>query len=244
MAAKPVILLDDGGVMNDSRLRGPQWQHLVGEFFAPRLGGESSVWAEANRIHMTSIFEPENWQGRVRAAPDYASFERTYWCDWLSGMCQLVGVETPSGEACIELARQAEIYITCRVHSAFPGAIEAICELHTQGYTLHTASGESSLSLYGYLQAMGVREYFGQLYGSDLLNVLKEAPEYYERLFADALIAPGDTLIVDDTPRVLTWARDFGATTVLINAERRSVDGMLCIASLAELPGLVRQMYQ
>lgn len=244
MAAKPVILLDDGGVMNDNRLRGPQWQHLVGEFFAPRLGGESRAWAEANRIHMTSIFEPENWQGRVRAAPDYASFERTYWCDWLSGMCQLVGAETPSGEECIELARQAEIYITCRVHSAFPGAIEAICELHTQGYTLHTASGESSLNLHGYLQAMGVREYFGQLYGSDLLNVLKETPEYYERLFADALIAPGDALIVDDTPRVLAWVRDFGATTVLINAECRSVDGMLCIASLAELPELVRQMYQ
>ncbi len=38
MAAKPVILLDDGGVMNDNRLRGEQWQRLVGEFFAPRLG--------------------------------------------------------------------------------------------------------------------------------------------------------------------------------------------------------------
>jgi HAD superfamily hydrolase (TIGR01509 family) len=244
MTAKPVILLDDGGVMNNSRLRGPQWQRLVGEFFAPRLGGESTAWSEANRIHMISIFEPENWQGRVQAAPDYASFERTYWYDWLSGMCQLVGVETPPEAGCIELARQAETYITCRVHAAFPGAIEAICELHVQGYTLHTASGESSLNLHGYLQAMGVREYFGRLYGSDLLNMLKETPEYYERLFADAQIAPGDALIVDDTPRVLAWARDFGAMTVLINAERESVDGMLCIASLAELPELVRQNYK
>lgn len=244
MRAKPVILLDDGGVMNDNRLRGPQYQRLAGEFFSPRLGGEPRAWAEANRICTESIFEPAAWRRRVQVAlQDYASFERTYWHDWMSGMCQRVGVEAPPEVECIELACRAEAYITNRVHSAFPGAVEAIGELHTQGYTLHTASGESSLSLHGYLQAMGVREYFGRLYGSDLLQLLKVTPTYYERLFADAQIAPSDTLIVDDSPRVLAWARDFGATTVLINAEGRSVDGMLCIASLAELPELVRQMY-
>lgn len=243
VGAKPVILLDDGGVLNDTRLRGPQYQRLAGEFFASRLGGESLAWAEANRICIASIFEPDTWRRRVQEALyDYASFERNYWRDWVSGMCQLVGVEAPQEAACIEMACQAETYITNRVHSAFPGTIEAIGELHAQGYTLHTASGASSLSLHGYLQAMGVREYFGRLYGSDLLQTLKETPSYYERLFADAQIAPSDALIVDDSPRVLAWARGFGATTVLINAERRSVDGMLCIASVAELPELVRHL--
>jgi HAD superfamily hydrolase (TIGR01509 family) len=244
MRAKPVILLDDGGVMNDTRLRGPQYQRLVGEFFAPCLGGESSAWAEANRICIASIFEPESWRRRVQAAvQDYASFERTYWRDWVSGMCRLVGVATPPEAASIELACQAETYITCRVHSVFPGAIEAIGELHGQGYTLHTASGAHSPTLHGYLQAMGVREYFGRLYGSDQLQTLKATPTYYERLFADAQIAPGDALIVDDSPRVLAWARDLGAMTVLVNAERESMDGMLCIASVAALPGLVRHHY-
>ena len=74
--------------------------------------------------------------------------------------------------------------------------------------------------------------------------MLKETPTYYERLFADARITPGDALIVDDSPRVLAWARDFGATTVLVNAEGRSVDGMLCLASVAALPELVRRLYQ
>jgi HAD superfamily hydrolase (TIGR01509 family) len=244
MGAKPVILLDDGGVMNDTRLRGPQCERLAGEFFAPRLGGESSAWAEANRICIASIFEPEPWRRRVQAAAqDYASFEGTYWRDWVSGMCRLVGVEAPPEAACIELACQGETYITSRVHSAFPGAIETIGELHTQGYTLHTASGASSLSLHGYLQAMGVREYFGRLYGSDLLQMLKVTPAYYERLFADAQLAPGEALIVDDSPRVLAWARDLGAMTVLVNAERESMDGMRCIASLAALPELVRHYY-
>src|SRR6266699_5844034 len=116
MGAKPVILLDDGGVMNDTRLRGPQYQRLVGEFFAPCLGGEASAWAEANRICIASIFEPESWRRRVQAAvQDYASFARTCWRDWVSCMCQLVGVETLQEAACIVLACQAETYITPRV---------------------------------------------------------------------------------------------------------------------------------
>lgn len=241
MAAKPTILLDDGGVMNDNHVRGSQWPQLVGEFLASQLGGTPAAWAEANRVHMLSIFDADNWRRRVQSAPDYASFERTYWYDWLNGMCRLVGMETPLEAECIELARRAEAYVTCRVQSAIPGAIEAICELHSQGYTLHTASGESSLNLHGYLQAMGVREYFGRLYGSDLLNMLKETPEYYERLFADAQLAPSDALIVDDSPRALAWAKDLGAMTVLINAERTPVEGMLCIASLAELPELMQK---
>lgn len=35
------IFVDDGGVMNDNRLRAPQWRRLLGEFFPPRLGGSA-----------------------------------------------------------------------------------------------------------------------------------------------------------------------------------------------------------
>src|SRR5215469_15183890 len=140
MGTKPIIFLDDGGVMNNNRLRGQQWQRLVGEFFAPRLGGDSAAWAKANRIHMESAFEPANWQALAQVSfDDYARFERVYWHNWIGGMCRIVGVETPQEEECIELARQAEISIVPRVQSAFPGAIEAIRELYTCGYTLHTA---------------------------------------------------------------------------------------------------------
>lgn len=242
MATQPIILLDDGGVMNDNRLRGPQWQRLVGEFFTPRLGATSAAWAEANRVFSTQMFEPANWQARVQAASTYPDFERTYWLDWLGGMCQLVGITRPPEEECLELARQSETYITRRVKSAFPGVIEAIRHLHSQGYTLHTASGESSLHLRGYLEGMGVLACFGRLYGSDLLDTLKERPEYYERLFTDSGIAPADALIVDDSPRNLAWAREFGATTVLVSAEHKSMDGMYCIGSLAELLELIQKI--
>lgn len=36
MGAKPVILLDDGGVMNDTRLRGPQYQQERPRHLFPR----------------------------------------------------------------------------------------------------------------------------------------------------------------------------------------------------------------
>jgi HAD superfamily hydrolase (TIGR01509 family) len=242
MAAKPIILVDDGGVMSDNRLRGSQWQRLVGEFFMPRLGGDAAAWSEANRVYTAHLFEPTNWRARVQATPNYPDFERVYWLDWLGGMCQFVGVKTPPEEESIELARQAEAYITPRVRAAVPGAVEAILKLHTQGYELHTASGESSIHLQNYLQGMGVRESFGHLYGSDLVGMLKEWPAYYERLFTDSGIAPGDALVIDDSPRNLAWARDLGAMTVLVNSQHEALDGMLCIRRLAELPELVQHL--
>lgn len=38
------IFIDDGGVMNDNAVRGPQWQRLIGEYLAPRLGGSGAAW--------------------------------------------------------------------------------------------------------------------------------------------------------------------------------------------------------
>ncbi len=242
MTTRSVILLDDGGVMNDNQLRGEQWPFLVGEFFAPRLGGTITAWAEANRIVIQHILEPTNWSRRVQASTDYASIERTYWVDWLSEMGQLVGITLPLEEECVKLAQKAETCIIPRVRSAFPGAIETIRQLHTEGYTLHTASGESSIHLTHYLEGMGVRNCFGRLYGSDLLKTFKEGPEYYTRLFTDLQIAPGDALIVDDSPRALRWASELGASTVCVGAARETGNGTMHISSLAELPTLLQQM--
>src|SRR3954447_818584 len=158
---RPVIFLDDGGVMNDNQVRGPQWQRLVGEFFVPLLGGSPMAWAEANRVVVDGFFESNAWKARLQATPDYAAFDRAYQCEWMDGMCTLVGVPTPAEEVCIDLSRRANAYVTRRVRSAFPGAVDAIRILHTRGYTLHTASGEASSDLAGYLEGMEVRECFG-----------------------------------------------------------------------------------
>ncbi len=237
------VFLDDGGVMNDNSQRAEQWQRLVSEFFLPLLGGTSEAWIEANRVVANRMFDLENWRMRVQAAADYASFNRTYHVDWLGGMCEFVGIPTPPEEECIEFARRAVAYITCRVHAAFPGVVDAIRTLYSQGYALHMASGESSIELAGYLDGMDVRDCFGRLYGPDLIATFKEGPQYYERIFADAGVTPADALVVDDSSRAINWAAQIGARSVHVSHSPYSETRMTrYIGSLAELPGIIQQL--
>ena len=238
-----VIFLDDGGVMNDNRKRGPQWQYLVSEFFVPLLGGTSEAWIEANRIVIEHLFEPVAWQMRLRSATDYKSFDREYQLDWLRGMCELVGIVAPAEEECFELARRASAFVIPRVQAAFPGVVDTIRTLRSLGYTLHTASGEPSNELAGHLQGMGVRDCFECLYGPDLINTFKNGPAYYERLFADIGIMPADALVVDDTPQAVDWATQVGARAVLVgDALYAKTSATLHISCLAELPAAIQQI--
>lgn len=234
-----VIFLDDGGVMNDNEQRGMQWRRMVGEYFIPLLGGTLEAWGEANYRVSTHMFEADRWSLRLRAAANFASFERAYQIDWLQGMCRIVGVASPPEEECVELGRRASAVIISRVQAAFPGAVDAIRTLHSQGYTLHTASGEPSGDLAGYLDGMGVRHCFGTLYGPDLIDTFKAGPEYYERIFAEVGSAPSDALVVDDSPRVLGWAAQVGARTVLVHKSAIATGTTVQIGSLAELPELI-----
>ena len=180
---------------------------------------------------------------RIQAASDYTSFDYTYQLDWLGGMCKLLDIPTPPAEESIELAHRATAYIVPRVHAAYSGVADAIRTLHSQGYTLHTASGEPSTDLAGYLEGMGVRVYFGRLYGPDLIDTFKEGPEYYERIFADVGVSPTDTLVVDDNPNAINWAEQTGAWTVLVsNSIYSGTMATLCIGSLAELPEIIQRL--
>ncbi|MDP9380410.1 MAG: HAD-IA family hydrolase [Chloroflexota bacterium] len=229
--------------MNDNQLRGRQWRRLVGEFFAPRLGGTPEDWGEANRVVAERMFELDAWLTRVRSSTSYESFERAYWLDWLGGMCELVGVPMPAEAESLELACRAESWITRRASAAYPGAVEAIRSLNARGIVLHTASGESSASLSGYLEGMGVRNCFGRLYGPDLIATFKEGPEYYERLLADVGVVPTDALVVDDNSRTVGWAAQTGARTVLVGgAALPDIGDTIRIRSLAELPDAVERL--
>src|SRR5258708_29192412 len=134
-------------------------------------------------------------------------------------------------------------FITRRIQAAFPRVVDTIRTLHRQSYTLHTASGESSLDLAGYLHAMGVRDCFGRLYGPDLIEVLKEGPEYYERIFADLGIAAAEALVVEDSPRAIEWATQVGARAVLVGDSPLPQTGTTApMASLVELPAVLHRI--
>ena len=241
---QPILFLDDGGVMNDNRLRAEQWQRMVGAFFVPILGGTPTSWAEANRVVIDTILAPTAWQERLRAATDYLTFDYTYQLDWLHGMCAIVGATPPPADESVKLAHEASAFITRRVRSAFPGAVEAIHTLHARGYTLHTASGGASYDLGGYLEGMGVLHCFGWLFGPDLLNMLpKTGPEFYTRLLAEAGVAPEAALVVDDNAMVLRWAAQVGAMTALVGpATTDGWEPTLHVGGLAELPEQLRRL--
>ncbi|MGH2369108.1 MAG: HAD hydrolase-like protein, partial [Chloroflexota bacterium] len=155
----------------------------------------------------------------------------------------LVGLPPPSEDESFDLAERATEYVTPRVRSTFGGVVEAIRALHTGGYRLHTASGERSIELDGYLTGMGVRSCFGRLYGPDLINTFKEGPEYYARIFADAGVPPVQALVVDDNAQAVAWAQQAGARSLLVAGQTETSDGgPATIGGLAELPAILRHL--
>jgi HAD superfamily hydrolase (TIGR01509 family) len=231
------LFLDDGGVMNDNALRGPEWQRLAGVFFAPRLGGSHQAWARANHVVISQQWPEFERFFRESPGQDDRPFRQEMDDAWLAGMCREVGMASPATRLQrLQLADEANAYITRRVRSACPGAAEAIRQLHEAGYVLHTASGEHSYELDGYLDGMGVRHCFGTLYGSDLVGTAKSHPVYYQRILQELSLAPEQALFVDDKEAVLDWAADLGAQTVLCHPEppRRSRHGH--VVTLRDLP--------
>ena len=226
--------------MNDNDLRAPQWQQLVGEFMPTRLGRRKREWARANREAFAEVLF--RYQPRWAQEP-LSTFWDDYLFDWLRVMCEQVGVGVPGREEAVSIAWEASAYITRRVHSAFPGAVDAIRQLHASGYLLHTASAEHSDELTGYLEAMGIRDLFGRLYGPDLVDLPFRGPQYYQRLFEESGAVAVESIVVDDSLQRAAWAMDAGASAVLVSRDHSASDvGCPVISSLAELPALIEAM--
>jgi hypothetical protein len=138
------VFLDDGGVINDNRLRAPQWRPLVGAFFAPRLGRTVDEWAEANRRTFEQVFQRQ--QARLADWHDGRSYLgelRLTNIDWLASMCRDLGIKPPPEDECAALGREAQDWIMEQVVAGFPGVADAVRQLSSD-YALYTASGGAS----------------------------------------------------------------------------------------------------
>jgi HAD superfamily hydrolase (TIGR01509 family) len=250
MSREYVLFLDDGGVMNDNALRGPQWQTCVADYMTPRFGSTHQAWAVANRKVVVGSGLFKNFVQRTFHKSDvsFADFQRAYALTWTKGMFNEVGLLVPPDEACIDIMVQAHTYACTKVISAFPEAAETVQALHRQGYELYTASNGASYELEGILTTTDVRECFIQIYGTDLVDIMKESPEYYRRVFMDAEVDPARAVVVDDRLQNLEYAAEFGARTILVkrNDERRDSVGAIkpnaVIASLTELPKVLKML--
>lgn len=139
MSGKPILFIDDGGVLSDNARRAEQWPALVGEFMSARLGGDARAWANTNReSHRRAFASVEH------LTVDFATWQLAYARAWLTDMGSAVGIAPPADdEAVLALYQDAHRYITPSVDAAIPGAADAVRALHAAGYTLYTASGET-----------------------------------------------------------------------------------------------------
>ncbi len=238
------LFIDDGGVLNDNERRGAEWRRLIGEYLSPRLGGEPPAWGEANRIVVDEQWKRyQAWSELHLLDDEYVDFFSSGDEDsrWLSEMCEHVGVTTPDN--CLEVSIATYRHVRERVRSGFEDAAPGVRALFAAGYTLATASGETSEELEGYLVALGIRDCFaGRLYGPDLVRAHKVGPTYYERILADSGLSPANALVVDDDANAIAWAAQAGLQTVHMcrQSEPATTAGHV-VGSLLELVDLLNE---
>jgi FMN phosphatase YigB (HAD superfamily) len=221
------IFLDAAGVLLDTDVMPAQWQRLVGEFFAPRLGGDPAAWGPANAWAAERLWAryrdpggtPNETHMRLRRL-------------WLREMCERVGVATPRDSAGLVL--EAHAWICERVIAPQVGAVEAARALKAAGHRLFTSTGQPSWEIAGYLRALGVRELFEEpTYGSDLVDRWKTSSAFYTRILQDAQVQASAAVTVDDSPRCTALARRAGLRTFLISPNAHAPEET--IPSLATL---------
>ncbi|MHA1969897.1 MAG: HAD hydrolase-like protein [Candidatus Hodarchaeales archaeon] len=159
--------------MSDNTRKGEQWKDLIVRYFVPRYGGIADEWGEANhravKLLMEKIEELINKKSDLEFKK-YQSYEDE---TWINVMFDSLGIEKPPKNKYSKIYREVEEWITPQIKANIKGIIEIIKQLNSEGYTLHTASGETSWVLKNYLAGMGILDCFTKLYGPDLVGMPK-----------------------------------------------------------------------
>ncbi|MFQ5977747.1 MAG: HAD family hydrolase [Candidatus Heimdallarchaeota archaeon] len=208
------LFFDDGGVLSDNNVRGPQWRELVADYLNPRYGGTRDSWKKANEVVFGKFMEQYENNYSQRTDYDYVEFIDEQDILWLTGMFDFVGLPAPAPENQLSISRAVQQWVATRVRAAFPGIIDVVRDLWTQGYPLYTASGETSWMLKAHLQGMGLLDCFQAFYGPDLIRTAKGGPLFYQRTFTHATIDPQTAIVIEDRPRYLEAAKTTGAQVI------------------------------
>jgi len=208
------IFFDDGGVLNNNSLREKQWQKLIYEFFSPKYGKTLNDWSKANEYAFQRYLK--NYYNSIKDDPDidYKELISFLEFNWIKDMFDYLGLMDNFPDKPLKLAREAVVWITQRVESAIPGIVEVVKELANQGYKLYTASAENSWELKGYLKGMGIAHLFTEFYGLDILNRAGKDTIFYKRMFEHAGVEPRNSIVIDDRPNKLYFAKEAGATVI------------------------------
>jgi HAD superfamily hydrolase (TIGR01509 family) len=183
-------------------------------YFSPRFGGAPDEWKEANTYAFTALMKNYNDYSTNNPYIEYADYKKKERDQWILDTFKAMKMEVPDLGTRLKLAKEATHWIIQRIQSSYPGVIKTVEFLAKKGFTLCTASGEASDELNGYLTGMGIQNYFSKLYGPDLINTLKASKRFYDEIFLDLEIEATQAIVVDDSPKAISWAATTGATTI------------------------------
>ena len=222
------VFLDLYGVLMEPSGPAPQWQRLVGEFLAPRLGGTPEAWGSANKYAAERMFAryrdpggtPRETHGRLRRL-------------WFREMCEHVGVATPKGAAA--LAEETNAWVSERLRTAYEGTPDALHLLKARGFSLFTSAAAVSQDADAYLRGMGVRDLFEETYGTDIIDRWKTNAGFYRKVLEHSGVRPEDAVTVDDLERCLDWAKRAGFARTFLVAPAGTPSSHEVIASLSDL---------
>jgi FMN phosphatase YigB (HAD superfamily) len=222
-----------------------QYVRAIGSTLAPRFGGDTEAWAKC-AIDMLETLEAQYIARFCDDPTGYNAWFATMHAQAMelvfSGMALPV---PPDAEA---LSQETQRLALAQCNALFPGTLETVHALHTQGYTLHMASGNDSGHLRAALTGAQLDACFDRLYGPDLIDCAKEGPEYYVRLFRHIQINPARALIIDNDPNAIGWAISTGAQAVQVDFlpykhVPAASDILARITDIAQLPELVRSLF-
>jgi len=125
------IFFDDGDTLNDNKIRGKQWQELIGEYFSPRFGSTPESWGTAN-LELTKDFGGAGvpkllYDNRNKT---FKMFIEWFIEKWINEMFDFVGIKRPDKEMYKKIYYGASEYVASRVKAAFPGVSESIKDLY------------------------------------------------------------------------------------------------------------------
>jgi HAD superfamily hydrolase (TIGR01509 family) len=207
------IFFDDGGVLNDNYIRGPQWQELCGEFLHSKFGGEPEVWGEANYRVIKNLADAF-WENPEMNYQDYYSFYADFKSEWVKQMFEEVGRSVPPKEEHERIFDATVEYVWPKVRSAIPGIIESVKKLYSKGFILYTSTGLDSKEIKLVLEGMGIKQFFSGFYGPDLINTRKRNPQFFELIFKDANIESSKAIVIEDRPQFIEEALKTGAQVI------------------------------
>lgn len=242
------VFVDFEGTLNDAVASGRLYARGLISWMRGKHAAEPAVWVAALMKAMEGVYrqqlaavvaDPGTW-------PGYAEYRRRELIVWAQTLLSQAGFEAPAEAEALALARRLEEDIPAEM-APLPGAIEMVRALAGRGWKLFIASGAPSTYTRQCLESGGVLGLFDQVYGPDVVDTLKQGPEFYRRAFRASGFDPARCAVVDDSPDPLAWALEAGARAAVAvgkAAETPVAPGKLPITRtlrLAEVPTILEQ---